>query len=137
MQIKIIIISIISLYTISILPCLSLPYGQQSELRTAIQLIQKLSDSSSSEQIEFESAFHETIKAMRLTAGIKVIIVETPQAGPHHESTVFIIDAKPPHLLSAAFSRHIFVQLSENHFNYINEHKSLTITPPTPPPLLS
>ena len=134
---RIVIISIATLYAISILPYLCLPDSQQSDLKTAIQLVQKLSKSSGSEQTEFESAFYESVKALRLTAGIQVIIVDTPQARPPHNSSILIVDAKPPHLISGFLIKHFIIQPPENHFYYGDEYKSLPTPPPTPPPLIS
>jgi hypothetical protein len=134
MRIKIIIIPIMALYAISILPLLNWPSGQESDLGSVIQLIQKLADSSSSENSEFAPTFHASLKALRLTAGIKMLIVETPQ-DPQHEPSILIIDGKPPHLLLAPSEKRIRFQFPESYYPYIQLYTSLSMNPPTPPPL--
>jgi hypothetical protein len=133
MRIKIIIIPIMALYAISILPLLNWPYGQKSDLGSVIQLIQKLADSSNSEQSEFSPTFYASLNALRLTAGIKVLIVDTPQ-DPQHEPSILIIDGKPPHLLLSATATQVHYQISESYFPYIHLYTSLSMNPPTPPP---
>ena len=136
MRIKIIIIPIMALYAISILPLLNWPSGQESDLGSVIQLIQKLADSSSSEHSEFAPTFHASLKALRLTAGIKMLIVETPQ-DPQHEPSILIIDGKPPHLLLSPSEKRIRFEFPESYYPYIHLYTSLSMNPPTPPPLSS
>ncbi|WP_136808906.1 hypothetical protein [Desulfosediminicola flagellatus] len=136
MRVRIILITTVFLYAISMQASLRLPGENHSDLRTVVQLMQKLSDSSISEQLEFQAVFIASLNALRSTAS-NVIIIEATDGGPYQQPTILIVETKSPYLLpeiiqlSAPASGIVF------NFSVIGSHESLIIKPPTPPPLIS
>jgi hypothetical protein len=97
--------------------------------------MQTLTTSSSAEQVKFQDVFYDSLVAMRSLAGINAIIVEVPKRHPWQEDIILVIDVKSPHLLSSAIKFSACCHEYESGFSRLDEYDSLTICPPTPPPM--
>lgn len=125
------------LYAFSLFPFFTPSANRDFDLCAAIQQMQRLHQTSLSDQVDFQTALSSTIKSLRDIAGISAVIVERSDASATNQTTLLIVAVKSPHLLPT--STPPTVLSSEFQNTSLNEEQlytSLAFPPEKPPPNL-
>ncbi len=139
-QKKIFLITIISCYFFALFPFFTPSENNYLDLSAAIQQIQKVQQSSFSNQNYFQTALRGSILSLRSIAGISAVIVKTSpkSATTDTDSSFVLVLVKLPHILST--TGYQTMKISNFHDGLLmvnNIYKSLTFPPELPPPIFS
>lgn len=127
----------ILLYVLSVLPLSALLNWEQVDLKAVVQQVQKLSESSCSEDVDFQKSFKAALGMLMTNAGLHSVIVKIPMDISHEEANIIIISHKPAQIIAGDYAVPLYFQDDQQLFSYQLEYQNIYIPPPIPPPVAS
>lgn len=132
---RVVIMMIMVLYAFSLSPFFIFSINCDVNLCVAIQQMQRLHQTSNSEQVDFEAALRNSITSLKAIAGISAVIVEKFDESATNQNSFLIVTVKSPHLLSASTGPKVLrLEIQDSFPREEQSYISLNSPPEEPPP---